>query len=115
MVAWAGAWLAACEWTCCYAARVGSPVPPPPAHHTHIRWTNNTKAHRNVLMALAHDEQDVDVAVAAYSVPAQAVHVSVDASAYLWPAAQAVHVVASLHVSQLLIAVVQVAGVPEFR
>ena len=115
MVAWAGAWLAACEWTCCYAARVGSPVPPPPAHHTHIRWTNNTKAHRNVLMALAHDEQDVDVVVAAYSLPAHGVHASVTSSAYLWLAAHAVHVLASLHTSQLPMADAQVAGVPEFR
>ena len=57
----------------------------------------------------------MDVVVAAYSVPAHAVHVSVAASAYLWPAAHAVHVVASLHASQLAMADEQVAGAFELR
>ena len=43
-------------------------------------------------IAAAQDEHVVDVVVAAYSLPVHAVHVSVDASAYLWPNAHAVHV-----------------------
>ena len=66
-------------------------------------------------MAEPQDEHVVAVVVAAYSAPAHAVHVSVAASVYLWPTAQPVHVLASLHASQLLMAEAQVAGVPEFR
>ena len=58
-------------------------------------------------ISVAHDEHVVDVVVAAYSLPAHAVHVSVAASPYLWPAAHAVHVVASLHASQLAMAEAQ--------
>ena len=43
-----------------------------------------------------------------------AVHVSVAASAYLWLAAHAVHMVASLHVTQPGMTE-QLAGVAEFR
>ena len=56
-------------------------------------------------MAEAQDEHVGDVVVAAYSLPAHAMHVSVAASAYLWAAAHAVHVLASLHASQLPMAV----------
>ena len=66
-------------------------------------------------MAEAQDVHVVDVVVAAYSVLAQAVHVSVAASAYLWAAAHAVHVLASLHASQPAIAEAQVAGALELR
>ena len=60
-----------------------------------------------LLIAEAQDEHVVDVVVAAYSVPAHAVHVSVAASAYLWPTAHAVHVLALLHASQLPMAEAQ--------
>ena len=66
-------------------------------------------------MAVAHDEQDVDMVLAEYSVPLHAVHVSVAAFVYLWPAAHAVHVVPSLQALQPVIAEAQVAGAPRFR
>ena len=86
-------------------------------HHTLALHgaTTYAKTHRNVLMAVAHDEQDVDMALAVYSVPLHATHVSVAASAYLWPTAHAVHVAPSLHASQPAIAEAQVAGAFEFR
>ena len=62
-------------------------------------------------MAVAQDKHVVDVGVAAYSLLVHAVHVSVAALAYLWPTAHAVHVSASLHASQLPMAVAHDAHV----
>ena len=64
-------------------------------------------------MAVAQDEQDV--ALAKYSVPLHATHMSVVALAYLWPAAHAVHEAPSLQASQPGIAEAQVAGAVKFR
>ena len=58
-------------------------------------------------MAVAQNEQDVDVALAEYCVPLHAMHVSVAALVNLWPTAHPVHVLASLHASQPGIAVAQ--------
>ena len=80
----------------------------------HGHWPRHCKHSRtcNALMAESQDEHVVAVVVATYSVPAHAVHVSVAASVYLWPAAQPVHVLASLHASQLLMAEAQAVQVP---
>jgi len=68
-----------------------------------------------VAIVLLHLGQVVAVPPAECSSAPHAVHVSVTASPYLWPAAHAVHVLASLHVSQPVIAEVQVAGAFELR
>ena len=84
----------------------------PTAHAVHMLASLHAS---QLLMAVAHDEHVVDVVVAAYSLLAHAVHVSVAASAYLWPTAHAEHVLASLHASQPAIAEAQVVGVLELR
>ena len=84
----------------------------PAAHAVHVP----PSLHASQLpMAVAHDEHVVDVVVAAYSLPPHAVHVSVTASAYLWPTAHAVHVARELHALQPGMAEAQVAGAVEFR